>query len=225
MRSETNAPVENIAHINHRKASESTDPEVLADIYDPATNIVTWKRKLNENLTSSIDRLFDETQSLKVEGDVTAESVRTFLANRLDDLECLEALSSEIAELVDMFCCLFDLEDAGLRLTMLDHAMCPRFHTDKVPCRLVTTFQGSATEWLPHELVDRSKLGHGNNGLPDDESGIYKDESDIRRLRSGDVALIKGELWEGNENAGLVHRSPKLEPGEKRLLLTLDFIG
>ena len=34
---------------------------------------------------------------------------------------------------------------------------------------------------------------------------------------------LKGELWEGNETAGLVHRSPALAKDERRLLLTLDF--
>ncbi|WP_297291060.1 DUF1826 domain-containing protein [Oceanicoccus sp.] len=36
---------------------------------------------------------------------------------------------------------------------------------------------------------------------------------------------MKGELWEGNEGAGLVHRSPSLSAGERRLLLTLDAIS
>ncbi|WP_428354217.1 DUF1826 domain-containing protein [Methyloprofundus sp.] len=38
-------------------------------------------------------------------------------------------------------------------------------------------------------------------------------------------ALLKGERWEGNENAGLVHRSPAINEGERRLLLTLDFMN
>ena len=122
-----------------------------------------------------------------------------------------------------MFCCLFDLKRAGLRLTALDKAMCPRFHVDRVPGRLVTTYQGVATEWLPHEQVDRSKLGEGNNGLTDIHSGLFENEQDIQQLNHGDVAILKGELWEGNENAGLVHRSPALTTDERRLLLTLDF--
>lgn len=56
--------------------------------------------------------------------------------------------------MVDMFCCLFELKRAGLRLTVLDRAMCPRFHVDRVPCRLVTTYLGAATEWLPHTVAD-----------------------------------------------------------------------
>lgn len=123
-----------------------------------------------------------------------------------------------------MFCYLFDLKQTGLRLTTLCHAMCPRFHVDRIPCRLVTTFQGVSTQWLPNHTVDRTKLGAGSQGLPDDQSGIYLSENDICQLKTGDVALLKGERWEGNENAGLVHRSPAVTEGGQRLLLTLDFV-
>lgn len=132
-----------------------------------------------------------------------------------------------------MFCCLFDLGSAGLRLTALDRAMCPRFHVDKIPCRLVTTYQGIATEWLPHHHVDRSKLGAGSEGKSDEQSGLFQNLEDIQRLHQGEVALLKGEGWEGNEGAGLVHRSPAMPViadsvkmhavSERRLLLTLDF--
>ena len=105
-----------------------------------------------------------------------------------------------------------------------DNAMGPRFHTDRVPCRLVSTYHGVASEWLAHNLVDRSKLGRGNNGQPDADSGLFQSEEDISRLNIGDVAILKGESWEGNENAGLVHRSPQVPTNHKRFLLTLDYI-
>ena len=103
--------------------------------------------------------------------------------------------------------------------------MCPRFHVDKVPCRLVTTYSGVATEWLPHHAVNRQQLGKVNHQAGDNGSGLYLDQQDIRSLCCGDVALLKGERWQGNENAGLVHRSPMLSSGNRRLLLTLDFIN
>ncbi len=129
-----------------------------------------------------------------------------------------------MAVLVDLFCGLFDLEHARLRLTTLDRVMCPRFHVDRVPCRLVTTYLGCSTQWLPHDTVDRTKLGKGNNGLPDELSGIYRSAEDIRQLTNGDVALLQGSLWEGGTHSGLVHRSPTPKPGENRLLFTLDFV-
>ena len=101
--------------------------------------------------------------------------------------------------------------------------MCPRFHVDRLPCRLITTYKGKATEWLQHDYVDRSKLGTGNQGKPDDESGLFKSVKDVKRLAKGDVAIMKGENWIDNEGRGLVHRSPYLDNENSRLLVSLDF--
>jgi hypothetical protein len=103
--------------------------------------------------------------------------------------------------------------------------MCPRFHFDRIPCRLVTTYQGAATQWLNNDVIDRDKLGAGSQGKPDEESGLLNNLSDINQLTRGDVALLNGEHWYKNEGAGLVHRSPPVADGERRLLLTLDFLA
>jgi thiol-disulfide isomerase/thioredoxin len=52
-----------------------------------------------------------------------------------------------------------------------------------------------------------------------------QDEALIQRLDSGHVALAKGEKWHGNEGRGLIHRSPQPPAGERRLLLTLDWLA
>ncbi len=45
----------------------------------------------------------------------------------------------------------------------------------------------------------------------------------VQYLQAGDVAVLKGEKWQGNEGAGLVHRSPSGQQG--RLLLSLDWLA
>ncbi len=205
-----------------RRSSYGSDPSVFGDIYQEENNIVIWQRKLSETLTLAVGEFLQAKPSFQTAMTVTPESALASINEAFGE-EAPSELSENIAELVDMFCCLFELKRVGLRLTVLDRAMCPRFHVDKVPCRLVTTFQGIATEWLPQQSVDREKLGAGNNGESDSESGLYKNQQDIQQLNYGDVALLKGERWEGNENAGLVHRSPALAEGKRRLLLTLDF--
>lgn len=136
----------------------------------------------------------------------------------------INLLVEDIVNVVSMFSCLFELESIGFRLSALNKAMCPKFHVDRIPARLVTTFGGIGTEWLAHECVNRNMLGLGSKGLEDNESGIYLHDTDIQHLDTGDVAILKGELWEGNEQAGLVHRSPAVKEGETRLLLTLGFV-
>jgi hypothetical protein len=102
--------------------------------------------------------------------------------------------------------------------------MCPRFHVDRVPCRLVCTYGGLGTEWLEDSFVERSKLGRGANGLADEESGAILDLEAIEKMPSFAIGLLKGSAWEGNELNGVVHRSPSLNAATpRRLFLSLDF--
>ena len=211
-----------------RHASESGTPEVFADIYRDDINIAIWQRTLSDPLLLAVNEILKTATRLEIAEAVTAKSVHSKLYQTLGETDAVKVLSDDITLLVDMFCCVFDLKKAGLRLTALDRAMCPRFHFDRIPCRLVTTFHGVATEWVPHQLVDRSKLGAGNQGKSDEQSGLFQSIDNIRQLNQGDVALLKGEFWQDNEGAGLVHRSPVQGQGlinERRLLLTLDFIN
>jgi hypothetical protein len=210
------------APVKKRRSLQGVEPSVFGDIYQEDVNIVTWQRRLSETIRTSASAFVTSNPTFKTVMTVSSQTALSSIRDALGSTEQLE-LTENIAELVDMYCCLFDLKRAGLRLTALDKAMCPKFHVDGVPCRLVTTYQGIATQWLPHQAVDRSKLGAGSHGVTDNESGIYQHESDIQQLNCGDVALLKGENWHGNQHAGLVHRSPALADGDYRLLLTLDF--
>jgi len=205
-----------------RRSVQGNEPDILTHIYLEESNIVIWQRELSEKLRNSVDVFLESHTTFQASMTVTPKSALSSVRKFIGDTTKHE-LSENIAELVDMFCCLFELKRTGLRLTVLDRAMCPKFHVDKVPCRLVTTYRGVASEWLPHQTVNREKLGSGSNGKPDNASGLYKNQHNIQQLGCGDVAVLKGELWEGNENAGLVHRSPTVPTDKRRLLLTLDF--
>ena len=205
-----------------RQARQSANPLIFTDIYQENVNIAIWQRDIPITLTHAVKQFVDANPTFKKALTIAPQNAYQQIYQLLGtDSNCL--ISQDIAQLVDMFCCLFDLRRAGLRLTTLDKAMCPRFHVDKVPCRLVSTYQGEATQWLPHDLVNRDKLGPKSKGLPDEQTRLYQHSSDIKQLSYGDVALLKGESWEGNDDAGLVHRSPVPLDGENRLLLTLDF--
>ncbi|MEF1309510.1 DUF1826 domain-containing protein [Vibrio mytili] len=205
-------------------APTSTVPSVLSDIYKPENNIAIWQRTVSNEMTQNIDQMLAAEPRLALVQSVMPDDAAQWVRSKLEGYACADALSEDIALIVDMFCCLFDVKEAGLRLTHLDSPMCPRFHFDRVPCRLVTTYTGRATEWLKNDAIDRTKLGAGSLGQPDHRSGLYDSETSIQQMQPGDVAILKGSGWEGNENGGLVHRSPHVGQGERRLLLTLDVI-
>ena len=202
-------------------ARASVNPTDLSDIYRSDTNIAVWQRQLPGPVQQEVAALLAGSAPCEVSLTTSPERVRAALGIALPGAQ-IDALVDDIAELVEMYTCLFEWDRVGLRLTALTRAMCPRFHVDNVPCRMVTTYQGQATQWLKHQVVNRERLGRGSEGKPDDVSGLYASAAAIEQLAAGDVALLKGERWLGNEGAGLVHRSPALEDGERRLLLTLD---
>lgn len=208
-----------------RRAIEGDDPNVFTNIYQEDTNIVVWQRDLSSELTQAVSSFLKNSSTKAILLAVTPENTHEVLCDAFGESDNIKILSNDIALLVDMFCCLFDLKGAGLRLSVLDRAMCPRFHIDRIPCRLVTTYEGIATQWLNHDVIDRTKLGAGNQGKTDEQSGLFTSVKDINQLTEGDVALLKGENWDETKGAGLVHRSPPVSVGERRLLLTLDFIN
>lgn len=210
-----------IMPVTYRYRAQDKHPIVFTDIYQSEINIAIWQRKLPATLQNSVKTFLELNPAFQTKMILTPQDafsrVSKFFNNNMAEV------SEDIAELVDMFCYLFELKQAAMRMKVLDRAMCPKFHVDRVPCRLVTTYQSIASEWLPHEVLDHTKLGWGSDGLPDSQSGLYQSESNIQQLGYGDVALFKGTLWDGNENVALVHRSPLLPTNEKRLVLTLDF--
>ena len=188
-------------------------------------NIAIWQRKLSSKIMLASNNILQTYPFLEISEVINPKDVIEMLDSKIGTSKDNIYLSSDISDLVNIFCDLFKLDRVGFRLKILDHAMCPRFHVDRVPCRLITTYHGIATEWLPHCKVDRSKLGVASHGKIDEETGIFKTHKDIEQLDVGHVGLLKGESWEKNEGAGLVHRSPKVEDNEqRRLMLTLDFI-
>ena len=222
-RTDSNASsTERSAGKRHIRAAVGDDVTTLPEIYHDNTNIAIWQRRFSDQDLSATESLLKRAPGLALNLMVSPENVHTEIS-RVLPAEHVHTLAQDVTQLAEMFCFLFDLKRVGLRLSALDKAMCPRFHVDAVPCRLVTTYGGAGTQWLPHPKVDRSKLGSGNQGLPDNESGLYSAANDVQTLEAGDVALLKGEAWSGNEGAGLVHRSPTASPCERRLLLTIDF--
>lgn len=212
-----------------RRAAIGQEPSELTEIYDEEVNIAVWQRTLSRGLKSIVNKLLEVHPGLELSINTEPKEIPKHLISALGDLKLDKAKSAvlieDISNITNMFCCLFDLQRIGLRLTALDKAMCPKFHVDRIPARLITTYRGSSTEWLPHQHVDRRMLGRGSHGIADEVSGLYLLEEDIQQLNVGDVAILKGEYWEGNEQAGLVHRSPKVSENDRRLILTLDFMN
>lgn len=126
-------------------------------------------------------------------------------------------LLPDVLHLVRVYADIVGCPALRLRLDSVADDGCRFFHVDHVGLRLLCTYQGAGTHWLPNGAVTRSALGRGDN------AAVLSDPRRLRTLRAGHVALLKGEAWPGNRGRGLVHRSPPADPsGAPRLLLCLD---
>ena len=216
--------IANQQNINTKKHySISNDISKISNIFNREINISIWKRNLNSNILHASEILLIKNSDLQFSELINKNFSIDFLVDKIGVDEKLIPFYEDIQYLTKLFCELFDIRDAWLRIDAIDKPMCPRFHADHLKCRLVTTYYGPGTQWLPNSLVNRNKLGHGNNGLADDISGLFSKKSDIENLDVGDIGLLKGEAWVNNEGLGLVHRSPHTDSNYKRLYVTIDF--
>jgi len=209
-----------------RAVVESNDLADLSCIYEPEVQLCVIHRQPEPALRAFVSELLRDPRELELI--VSLDFERYDFSALLPEWEQASNYAAwwrDVARLSGTFCDLLEIERVGLRLRTLDKPMCPRFHVDNVPVRLVCTYGGGGTQWLPDETVERSKLGPGAEGLPDDESGLILDQDAIRALPAYAIGLLKGSRWAGNERHGIVHRSPGTTgDAPRRLLLTLDIL-
>lgn len=123
----------------------------------------------------------------------------------------------DISLLVNDFLHFSESTSGTMHLRIIKDNACAKFHTDGYPLRLITTYIGPGTEWLPERATNRKGLGKTNEL-------IAKDPSLIQSMNAGHVGILKGELPnKGQSSKGIIHRSPEIShTGEKRLILRVD---
>ena len=200
------------------KAVSGSSPETLTSIFLDDVNLAIWERKLSDEIeefaNSFAEASNEQDYFLIVEG---SKPVGNVLPNWATQLTGYQEWQEDLESIVEMYRCLFEPEAVGIRLHVLRSTMCPRFHVDRVPARLLVTYAGRGTEWLPEEALNRTL---GTAKLPDQ----FADESAIRVIPKGAISILKGTAWEGNEDQAIAHRSP--DPlSTPRLVLGLDWVA
>ncbi|MCG8292852.1 MULTISPECIES: DUF1826 domain-containing protein [Pseudomonas] len=190
----------------------------MTEILQEGVNLAVWQRRLPAQVEDFAALVLSLGQTLTdervIEVDERQPPRLPGLLRETQDLHGYDGFVADVCWLVAAYTCLLGARRVGLRLRVLDSAMCPRFHVDHVPLRLLSSYAGAGSEWLEEAAIDRSRL-----------LGDQPSVDNIRRLAVGDVALLKGEKWHGNEGAGLIHRSPQASSNERRLLLSLDWLA
>ncbi len=185
----------------------SRDADILGEIISPGIAAAVWQRTPEPAFQSWIDQLKrEELPELRTVVPVhLAEAAVIAACETAGTQACAhrDVLASDIAALAVMMARIMNIRHVRLRLDVADEVMCPKFHIDHVPARLLCTYRGPGTQYVP----TASEL----------------DPSRIRQLNTGAVAIFRGGLWDTGEVTGIKHRSPDILPGEKsRILLVID---
>ena len=195
-------------------------PLALSDILNDGVNLAIWQRQLPLHIAEfgallvALNEPLAESLVVELASEDAVPNLQGF-ASSCRDLEGYDGFIADVSWLISAFACLLGAKRIGVRLRLLDKAMCPRFHVDHVPVRLITTYAGIGSQWLREGVMDRRAL-----------SQVDAEPTErIEQIHCGEVALLKGTKWHGNEGHGLIHRSPALKADERRLILTLDWLA
>lgn len=200
--------------------SANNSPLILSEIFSSHTSVAVWERHFNSKINRYFQRAF-QSLGMGIRGVFSMNSLKDEINEKLPNFEGKQDAVNDIYLLSDMLTCLFDCDNVGLRLAPLKSAMCPRFHYDNIPVRLVNTYVGMGTQWLPVEAVQAPS--HNSKGdVSKINAGVYYDKNHIQQMNTFDVGLLKGKAWPQQEQMAALHRSCQLSKDEKRVLLTLD---
>ena len=163
-------------------------PAVLPAIRAACVNLVVWRR--GHAPAAAPDLLRAIPFSVRSEGR-PREAARAAL--RACPARMPRAPQAMLVAMARRFAQATGTKHIVLRVDGVADDACRKFHADAVGIRLLWTWVGRGTELIP-----------GGKGR-------------IRRLRAGDVALLKGEAWPGNRGRGAIHRSPPVAHLPRRL--------
>ncbi|MCP1727214.1 hypothetical protein J2T60_001179 [Natronospira proteinivora] len=200
-----------------------SEPLVLSRIVEPGINLAILEREVHPALRAFCEQtltpsgLFAHELVIQPEEELAAT-----LPESITSLPGAEAFLDDLSHINELWHDLFSPDRSGLRLRVLNQAMCPRFNVDRVIARLIVSYGGVGTEWLPETATNRSLLGRP---LSDPKQDPLANTEQIQAIPPYAIALLKGEAWPGNEGRGIAHRSPPIEPPQRRALLTMDILA
>lgn len=181
-----------------------------------------WRRSLAPKLVAYVSWLLDGPWfnfRFEVELDKVANAVeRGFDQAGIEHRRAQSLLARDIASLAGLYA---DVAGPGRVEVRVEHdptAHCPAFHQDNNVLRLLTTYAGPGTEWLPEDRLDRRELGLQGRAAAAANEAIALGAPE--RAEPGEVLIGKG-LKYGRGHGTFVHRSPSINLGD-RLLVAID---
>jgi Protein of unknown function (DUF1826) len=195
-------------------------PPPVSELERPDCSLAWWHRAVPPNVSRAL-AVWSKREAPRFE--CTAHEPATDLRGAFTGLPKVSRawLERDTHALLQL---MFDVSDGRavtLEFGIVRSDQCRKFHVDYLRYRLITTYVGPGTEWVPNACVDRGVLLEPPEDSDQANAHIVKDQAAIQRAAPGDVLLMKGARH--THALGLVHRSPPVEHlGVRRVVLVLS---
>ncbi len=183
----------------HGCASDMLGPKRQADdawanIHAPDCPILIEPRNASRFAGAALSVLPNEQQARSSAGRLE-EALAAF--SNLPPL-----LQEDMRALAQRFAWLMETDAIRIRLEAITRDACKKIHADYTDLRLITTYLGPGSEFVPF--------------------GLSPEEANLKPIPTGHIGLFKGRLF-GAGHAPCFHRSPRIEGrGQTRLVLVID---
>jgi len=195
-------------------------PDVLCQVREPGLNLCLWQRPSDAAIIREVSSLrASDLPDVRCPTSLDSfdDDVSTLLREGGLDPMAFPHWRADMRLLADLYFGASENRDVTLRLVTTDEDDCRRLHVDRTQLRLLCTYRGPGTEWLPDEQVDRVAQ---TTGAPNDDIIRFGEPCEFQAFWAG---ILKGDAYPGNAGHGLVHRSPPIEgTGKTRVLFCLD---
>ena len=148
----------------------------------------------------------------------TFENIKDALSNiipkKLINSSIYSLWLEDMAKISKIYCEIINTET--ICFSLATSRSCKRFHIDNVLVRLLITYYGTGTEWVPSNACDYSAYYDGKNN-----NEIIIDASAIKFMSAWDIGIFKGNKFKGSAK-GILHRTPDNAIKSPSLLMRLD---
>ena len=200
----------------------SIRPEFAA-ILPVDNNVVSIPRTLDPSMVERLHRLSKgKGFAHRVRLDASAMDVSPLLRSIPDEAD-KAFLRDDITDLAHQLASLLDCLHLDAQLYTQRSDGCRKIHSDYVSLRIMCTYAGPGTDWLPESDLVREHLGPSKLDAETANLKVIREGARLQRCGTGDILLLKGERFPGNLGRGAAHRSPPLEAdGATRVVLKID---
>lgn len=187
--------------------------EVFLSLADPTTTLAIWRRQLADELKDAAKLISEHAfEFITPLSPFCKEDRQRFRQELTSSTGCnCATLADDLVDLSELYAKVSQEQTVRIRIETVEDDGCRRFHLDNVVMRLVVTYFGPGTQWVPPAFATAAREQQTNYTGP------------LNCIDTGDVAIFRGKKSGAPDL--VLHRSPPLRQVDPaRLVAVIDSI-